>query len=528
MLKCKNLMPLFKNIRFYILIFSFSLSLFFYFWVGRTIPDGSLRPIRLGEFYALTAAVYLYVVLLIGPAVYSFKFLPWRGQIFKARRALGISVFYFGLLHAYIEFFQQLGGFSGLGFLDNKYLLAITLSSSALFILSLMAATSFDFMVRKLTFTKWKILHRFVYLAAIFILIHALLLGTHFTDLSTLIPQIFFGAIAVLLILEANRFDAFLAGKFVNLPKFGLTLTVVIVAITTYFVYSFLPNSGNLSLNIHAQHILLAQQAQNQNGQQLPANLANIPGLQGDRTKRYTVSFNPPQNIKPNVDTTLNFQVFDASSGNPVEFYNVVWEKVVHMIVVDSQLTYFTHIHPTQDSNGFSIATQFPKDGVYHIYLDFQPKGAIEQQFAFILNVGNVQAANASSFQPDTNFVKTFGNYEVTLAAPNPLKAEQLSVGQQTLTFTIRDAVTKQPITTLKPYLAAFGHLVAINRDTFDYLHVHPTNLTAPQPDANGGPSVDFIPLGLYGPIKAGIYRVFAQFNPDGKLFVADFTVKVE
>jgi hypothetical protein len=67
-----------------------------------------------------------------------------------------------------------------------------------------------------------------------------------------------------------------------------------------------------------------------------------------------------------------------------------------------------------------------------------------------------------------------------------------------------------------------------INAKTYDYLHVHPINLTVPKPNENGGPTVTFLPLGLYGPIKPGIYRVFAQFNPDNKLFTANFTVKVE
>ncbi len=67
-----------------------------------------------------------------------------------------------------------------------------------------------------------------------------------------------------------------------------------------------------------------------------------------------------------------------------------------------------------------------------------------------------------------------------------------------------------------------------INKDTFDYLHIHPANLTPLPPDASGGPQIEFLPLGLYGPIKPGIYRVFAQFNRNGNLIVADYTVKVE
>ncbi len=133
----------------------------------------------------------------------------------KARRALGVSAFYFGLLHGLFAFFGQLGGFAGLGFLSSKYLLAISLSFIALVILFLMTVTSFDFMVAKLTYPKWKFLHRFVYIAGVLILLHALMLGTHFSDLSSTIPQIFFSALAILLLLEANRFDTYLQKKFI-------------------------------------------------------------------------------------------------------------------------------------------------------------------------------------------------------------------------------------------------------------------------------------------------------------------------
>jgi hypothetical protein len=102
-----------------------------------------------------------------------------------------------------------------------------------------------------------------------------------------------------------------------------------------------------------------------------------------------------------------------------------------------------------------------------------------------------------------------------------------MTFGNQTISFTVKDATTHKPITTLKPYLASFGHLVMIDESTYTYLHVHPFTLVAPPPNANGGPTVDFLPIGIYGPIKPGIYRLFAQFNPDGNLFTADFTVKV-
>jgi len=495
-------------------------------WAKATFSQETLQIIRLTQVYALTAVTLLYIVLLAGPFCYTFQQLPFRGKYLKARRALGVSTFYFGLLHASLAFFGQLGGFEGLGFLNGTYLLAISLSFTALCILALMATTSFDYMIAKLTFKKWKLLHRFVYLAGIFILIHALMLGTHFQDLSGAIPQIFFIALAFLLILEGRRIDAFIEKKFIEIPKFGFITLLITGGILARFILYFLPTSSTagLSFGIHSQHIQQAKDAQ-QNAS-LPSNLANVPGLKGDRTRRFTVSFDHPDIIQPNTDVPLTFKVSDASSGNRTQIFQKVYDKLLHLIIVDDSLTYFTHIHPDQTEQGFSITTQFPKEGTYHLYVDFQPLGATEQQFAFTLTVGTTRATTPQT-KPDTNLTKKFDLYQVTLTYPKPLQASLLSIGQQTLTFTVKNE-KGQPVTTLKPYLAAFGHLVMINQSTFDYLHVHPKNTTPPKANGNGGPDVEFMPLGLYGPIKPGIYRVFAQLNPDNKLITTDFTVEIK
>lgn len=181
---------LFSNIRFYVLIFSLFLSVIEYVLAKKTIV---LVPV-----YAYTAVFYLYLALLAGPLTKLFIWFPMRAQYIKARRAIGVSAFFFALLHARFAFFDLLGGFSSLPTFNGTYLIAITLSSIALLILTLMAATSFDYMVKKLTFPKWKMLHRFVYVAALFILIHAILIGSRFQEF--LIIRILLGVGTVFLV----------------------------------------------------------------------------------------------------------------------------------------------------------------------------------------------------------------------------------------------------------------------------------------------------------------------------------------
>ena len=223
---------LYKNIRFWVLLTSFTVSLLIYGWVKRNTLEDSSRTILLGQIYGLTSVGLLYVTLLAGPFCYNFPSFPWRTKYIRARRALGVSAFFFGCLHAYQTFFKQLGGFGGLSFLSNRYLIAIACSATALFIFALMASTSFDRMIRLLNPRRWKRLHRFVYLGGILIIVHALLVSTHYSNLRSPIAVISFVLLSGLFLLEAKRVDAWFGrlfpGKLPSRIVFYLTVTALI------------------------------------------------------------------------------------------------------------------------------------------------------------------------------------------------------------------------------------------------------------------------------------------------------------
>lgn len=225
-----------RNIRFYVLLVSVIWSLVVYVWVSTSNTQPLITSYALTRIYALTAVIYLYFALLAGPFCYAFRWFPWRGKYLKARRGIGVSAFYFGWLHGLFAFFGYLGGFSSLLSLSATYLIAITLSFIALVILSLMAATSFDKMIAKLTFAKWKKLHRFVYLAGLFIFIHAILIGEDFQTMEGAIPKIFLVGVTFLLILEIRRFDAFLQKK-QNPPLRFVSLFAVVAILVGLALY---------------------------------------------------------------------------------------------------------------------------------------------------------------------------------------------------------------------------------------------------------------------------------------------------
>lgn len=208
---------LLRNIRFCIILGAIAFSIALYFFVMAT--SGGELVAKLTRYYGLISLGLLYVVLLIGPAVRVFLWIPYKGKLIFARRGLGISVFYFVVLHSSMAFFLELGGFAGLFYLEGRNLLAVSLGFAAEVILALMAATSFDFAIRKLGYSRWKFLHRFVYLAGFLIIVHTLLIGTDFTDLYSHWAQIWLGLLVVILVVEALAWYKYLRLKRMTIFK---------------------------------------------------------------------------------------------------------------------------------------------------------------------------------------------------------------------------------------------------------------------------------------------------------------------
>lgn len=510
------------NIRFYVLVSSIVLSGIIYAITAFVIPPGYTQSVLLEEYYGFLSLFYLYLALLAGPFCHTFRSFPYRGQFLKARRAIGVSAFYFAYLHTTITLFFMLGGISGLTYLDSQELGAVITGFIALFIMLILTITSFDYAVDKLTFRKWKLIHRLAYFAGIFVLVHVLLIGIHYSSLSGLIPQITFIALAFLLLLESPRFDNVLK-KFMNVPKLSFS-TVFFLLIFSVFYFSVVNplfgSSGSFSFDIHAAHEKEALAALQQNSGNYTSNQAS----------RYTVTMSSDQaNPQPNQDVTLRFNVFDASSGNRVTFFNMDNAKQMHLFIVNNDLTYFAHLIPDHSDveQDFSITTQFPTNGTYHLYLQFLPFNGTEQQEAFTLPVGqNPAQQTISQAKPDSDKTKKFSKYLVSVDTHGPLTAAGMSLGGEIISFTVTNAKTHKPVTTLKPYLGSFGMLTMINEKTFAIVHA-PMSNTLQTSENNAGPVINFTPKAIYGQFTPGIYRAFVELNPDNHLFTANFTVKV-
>jgi DMSO/TMAO reductase YedYZ heme-binding membrane subunit len=193
------------NSRFWILAAAVTLSVNIAGFVQLLVPAGSLQTIRIEQTYGFIALLLLYLAILASPLTKVFPRLPGRNAYLHARRAIGVSAFYYALLHGYITFFGQLDGFGGIQYLNRTYSISLLAGVFAMGILAIMAGTSFDWIVDRMGYKHWKLLHRLVYLASIAVLLHVVLIGPHYDQGLSLLGLVTYLAAALLIVLEALR-----------------------------------------------------------------------------------------------------------------------------------------------------------------------------------------------------------------------------------------------------------------------------------------------------------------------------------
>ncbi|PFG67725.1 hypothetical protein B0O41_2546 [Propionibacteriaceae bacterium ES.041] len=202
----------------------------------------------------------------------------------------------------------------------------------------------------------------------------------------------------------------------------------------------------------------------------------------------------------------LRLTVRDAS-GAAVTDFKFEHEKELHLIVVRTDGQEFRHVHPERGTDGvWSIPWVWGAAGTYRVFADFVPSSTGEG----VTLSSMVQVSGSFRARPATTPVTEVQVDGYTVRVTGELVAGSASP----LTLSVdRDG---KPVTTLQPYLGAFGHLVALRDGDLAYLHVHPEGET-PTAGELSGPEVRFratIPT-------AGRYLLYFDFQVDGRVHSA-------
>ena len=195
--------------------------------------------------------------------------------------------------------------------------------------------------------------------------------------------------------------------------------------------------------------------------------------MQGER---YDVSLqSDPAAPSSKEPVTLTIIVTERETGKRIGQFEVIHDKLVHLVVVSDDLSYFAHIHPRLDDKEmiFTIQHTFPTAGRYVMWVDAKPRGGGQFAKGFHLDLKGGDVRKPAPIVADKNFAKYVAagsqTYQVRLMVPESIKSGQ----DVEIVFKLSDSQGRS-ITDLEPLMAAGGHCVIIHSDVGKFFHVHP------------------------------------------------------
>jgi hypothetical protein len=180
-----------------------------------------------------------------------------------------------------------------------------------------------------------------------------------------------------------------------------------------------------------------------------------------------------------------------------VAAFDLAHERYLHLVIVRSDLTCFSHQHPDVGPDGvFRLRHLFSDGGDYRLFADVAPKGAGSQMLPATVKV----EGKRSPLAPDPDFAKR------TQFGPLPARKTE--------------RMTFQVATGLEPYLGAMGHLMLVSEGAAQFVHAHPDETL----DGNGHSGALTFLARFPAP---GRYRGWLQVQRQGKVITEVFDVTV-
>ena len=212
----------------------------------------------------------------------------------------------------------------------------------------------------------------------------------------------------------------------------------------------------------------------------------------------------------------LRFRIVGAG-GAPVRDYEVEHDKRMHLIIARRDLTGFQHLHPELGQNGeWRTPVRIDQAGSYRVFADFKRQGENHTLAADLAVDGPVEWRELPAAAATADAGEGYG---VRLH-----QGESRAGQEATLRFTVTRNGEEVHV---DDYLGAKGHLVALREGDLAYLHVHPTEGGHGAHDAGEERSnAEAIGFATEFP-SDGRYRLFLQFQHQGRVRTAAFTQEV-
>ncbi|MBB6451847.1 hypothetical protein HNQ94_000268 [Salirhabdus euzebyi] len=179
-------------------------------------------------------------------------------------------------------------------------------------------------------------------------------------------------------------------------------------------------------------------------------------------------------------------------------------EKLMHLIIVSSDLQEFYHLHPTQvDEKTFHAQIQLKDNKAYQAFVDVMVEG--KSYLIRPIRIANSKENHEdykSSLELDSSNSKDIQGVNIEL------ESSPFVVGKKVeLNFKIADRIPD-------PYLGALGHVVITNEDVDKFIHVHPKSNSETKFEAHFE--------------EGGKYKLWAEFKFGNDVIAFPYVFKVE
>jgi Cu+-exporting ATPase len=177
--------------------------------------------------------------------------------------------------------------------------------------------------------------------------------------------------------------------------------------------------------------------------------------------------------------------------------YGISHTQKMHFIIVRDDLHYFSHLHPTMDSQGIWHVDFKPEvGGTYWLFADFvdSQNGSYYPRFEKSFSGDKGQYGLVKDFTT----AKTIGGYLITMKP-------SLSGNTATFTYNVTDA-NGNPVQ-FEDYLEAKGHSILLTPNG-DFVHAHTETIP---------------PVFTTDIVRGSFYRMYTQFQIGGKVITIPF-----
>lgn len=216
--------------------------------------------------------------------------------------------------------------------------------------------------------------------------------------------------------------------------------------------------------------------------------------------------------------TKLRMRVVDVKAEATQRDFDVAHEKLFHLLIASRDLNWFIHEHPEMAEDGtWEIPITFPAGGDYWVYGDVAPTGKGSRVLIAKVTVHG----DKPTWDTKLTLSRTArdGGLRGELGTLAPIEVGKKAVVEVKLF----DDAAGTPATDTVKWLGAAGHMMIFHQDGQTVVHSHPAEDVVSESLVKQG-VMRF--TGRFP--KAGLYKVYAQFDWRGSVRTLGFAIEVK